>query len=86
MPHAEEISLTYRYNSEGGLDSKDFVHFGHAMINFCTNRIEVLYKPEFKKIYDKLDTLFKKYKDYEYSTCIKRVYYIKDSIKDLTRI
>lgn len=86
LPHAKEISLTYRYTSEGGLNPKDFVRFGDDMINFCTDHIEMLYKPEFKKIYDKLDTLFKKYKDYDYSTCIKRFYNIKDSIKDLTKI
>ena len=81
------LSAVYHYESKGGYNDKyyncvgsdDLIRFRFDVQSLYVNNI-------FQKQLDKLDNVFKKYQICDTGISTYRVYYIKDSIKDLINI
>ncbi len=82
------VVADYYYRSEGGYQDTYFRNSGGDWFNFKFKyqELHILYNKKLQKCYDVLNTLFKQYEVYQNGRSVYRVYSIKDSIKDLTKI
>lgn len=80
------FSVVYYYNSKGGYQDEYYNNIGDDLIRFKFDDQSLYINNELQKRLDKLDNVFKKHQIYYTGTSTYRVYYIKDSIKDLTKI
>ena len=77
----------YNYQIKSGYDDKYYNYFGASnLIRFRFDNQLLYVNNIFQKQLDKLDNVFKKHHIRKIGITTYRVYYIKDSIKDLTQI
>ena len=81
------FSAVYHYESKGGYNDKYYNCVGDDdLISFRFDDQSLYVNNIFQKQLDKLDNVFKKHQIRDTGISTYRVYYIKDSIKDLTNI
>ena len=83
------FGIQYCYTSKNGIRPEGIINYANYMLYFNINdqpSIRIIDLPKLKDCYKTLDSIFKTYKTLKMSTNSYRIYYIKDSIKDLTII
>ncbi len=78
--------IEYQYNSKGGYQDEYYNNIGEDLIRFEFDDQSLYINDRLQKQFDKLDKIFKSHQIYYTGKSTYRVYYIKDSIKDLTNI
>ena len=80
------FSAVYHYQSKGGYDDKYNCFEADILIRFRFDNQSLYVNNIFQKQLGKLDSAFKKHQICGKGTTTYRMYYIKDSIKDLINI
>ncbi len=80
------FSVVHYYDSKGGYNDKYYNCIGEDLIRFRFDDQSLYVNNIFQKQLDKLDNAFKKHQFNYTGISTYRVYYIKDSIKDLINI